>query len=178
MRFKGPDQVVYRYLELSKRLGSARGQNPVAGSGYVFAVKCKRCGFKNREERISRDRQGRTAKAAWICSHCGDPWNVEIGFLMKHEIDGTPKGCIEDLYAELSILSKWISQLGHWERRIYVELYLVDQIGDYRDVALEANKRYPRAKRGWTQDRVRKLVQRGRETLSYRIFKAGMQAIQ
>jgi len=172
--FSSPDQVVYRYMELLERLGSARGQNPVASSGYVFRYRCKRggCGSRERVELIQLDKQGRTIRTAWVCVKCGDPWGVEIGFLMKREVKGGRRTSIEDLYSELGTLSKWLSLLGHWERRIYVQLYLCEQVGDYRDVALTARKRYPRSKRSWTTKRVRTIVQHSREVLSYRILKA------
>lgn len=176
-KFRGPDEVVYRYLELMQRLGSARGQNPVAGSGYVFAFSCAKCGNRERIERIERDKEGRTVRAAWLCGQekCGEPWPVEVGFVLKHEIDGSPHGSLDELLAELATLSKWIGQLGHWERRIYVELYLCQKVGCYQDVARVAKKRF-RSKRSWTEDRVRKIVTRAREVLSYRIFRAGVQA--
>lgn len=173
-QFSSPDQVVYRYLELLERLGSARGQNPVAASGYVFSHRCQSrgCTSKSRVELIQLDKQGKTMRTAWVCERCGHPWKVEIGFLMKREVKGGRYSSIEDLYAELGTLAKWIDNLGHWDRRIYVQLYLCEQIGDYKDVAMAARKRFPRAKRGWTPKRVRNIVQRSREVLSYRILKA------
>ena len=172
--FSGPDQVVYRYLELLERLGTARGQNPVAATGYVFSHRCVRkgCGSRERVELIQLDKQGRTLKTAWVCTKCGTPWKVENGFLMKREVKGGRHSSIEDLYAELGTLGNWIGLLGHWDRRIYVGLYLCEQIGDYKDVALTANKRFPRAKRGWSAKRVRNIVQHSREVLSYRILRA------
>jgi len=165
---------VYRYLELLERLGSARGQNPVASSGYVFKHRCERrgCGSKERVELIQLDKQGKTMRTAWVCVKCGTPWKVEIGFLMKREVKGGRHCSIEDLYAELGTLGKWIGQLGHWERRIYVQLYLCEQVGDYNDVAKTARNRFPKAKRGWNSRRVRNIIQRSREVLSYRILKA------
>ncbi len=170
----GPDQVVYRYLELLERLGSARGQNPVAASGYVFRHRCQRdgCTSKERVELIQLDKQGKTLRTAWVCTKCGTPWKVEIGFLMKREVKGGRHCSIEDLYSELGTLAKWIDCLGYWDRRIYVQLYLCEQVGDYSDVAMTARKRFPRAKRGWTPKRIRNIVQRSREVLSYRIIKA------
>jgi len=168
----GPDQVVYRYLELLERLGTARGQNPVAATGYVFRHRCKNCSGKERVELIQLDKEGKTMRTAWVCVKCGTPWRVEKGFLMKREVSGGKHGSIEDLYSELGTLGKWIDLLGHWDRRIYIQLYLCEQIGDYKDVALTARKRFPRAKRGWTTKRVRNIVQRSREVLSYRILKA------
>ncbi len=178
MFFSSPDQVVYRYLELLERLSSASGQNPVASSGYVFKARCSKPGCKNKEriELIQLDKEGRTIRTAWVCVKCGTPWSVEIGFLMKREVTGGRHTSIEDLYSELGTLSKWIGLLGHWERRIYVQLYLCEQVGDYKDVAVTACKRWPRAKRKWTPKRTRQIIQRSREVLAYRIVVSGMSA--
>jgi transposase-like protein len=140
---KSPDDILWRYLSLRERIASASGRQPVAEKGLVFAEKCPGCKALDREARME-EQDKRTGASRWVCIECEAAWPVEVAFLLRNEFQSTPKvDAAADLYAELATYYQMLSKLLLREQRIYLLLYLYENVGGYREVALESNRRWP-----------------------------------
>ena len=143
MFVKSPDEVLWRYLALRERIASASGRQPIAEKGLVFADKCPACGVLEADARME-EHDDRTGASRWVCIECEAAWPVEVAFLLRNEFQSSPKpDAAADLYAELATYHQILTKLLLREQRIYLLLYLYEDVGGYREVALEANRRWP-----------------------------------
>lgn len=143
MFVSSPDDVLWRYLALRERIASASGRQPIAEKGLVFADKCPRCKATEKDARLEEIDE-RTNASRWICIECEAAWPVEVAFLLRNEFQSSPKpDAAADLYAELATWHQILSKLLLREQRIYLLLYLYENVGGYGEVALEANRRWP-----------------------------------
>lgn len=143
MFVSSPDDVLWRYLSLRERIASASGRQPIADKGLVWADKCPACGALDHDARME-EIDDRTSASRWVCVECLGAWPVEIAFLLRNEFQSTPKpDAAQDLYAELATYHQILTKLLLREQRIYLLLYLYENVGGYREVALEATRRWP-----------------------------------
>lgn len=159
--FVKPDDVLERWLRLREELGSPRASSLVAEKGLLFSLVCTRCGADGSHR--AEEREKRTGASRWVCSHCSAPWNVAQGFLLQNEFDSHPRpGRLDARFAELGTYAKILSDLSQAQQRIYLLLYLHENVGSYQDAADEANRRWPnmrpRNTDRWTEWTVRKIV--------------------
>lgn len=175
-----PDDVLWRYLELRERLGSAPAHRLVAETGLLFDHRCPRCGAGSAarilvEKRLAHQVRG----AAYRCTACQGSWPVHVGFLLRNEVGGwrslRRRGGLEAGLTELAGYGLALSRLSMRERRIYLELYVFGQRGCYAAVAYEANRRWPRMKPlrdgrtagpRWTEWHVRVVCESARRKIS------------
>lgn len=149
MKIGSPDEVFWRYLELKQRLGAPASRSSlIADRGFVFGEKCGRCGGKSFHEEHSAKSQA----IRYACSDpdCGAAWPVDVAFLLRNEFQNTrrPDGA-GDLFALMATYSQILRCLPLREQRVYLLLYLYEDLGGYDDVAREASRRWPRSIPPW-----------------------------
>lgn len=140
-----PDDVLGRYLELKALHGAPRSQDLVAERGLMFAERCRKCGRKGDDVR-TEEREAKTGASSWRCAHCSAVWPVEVGFLLRNEYRGGPRRSHDAGLVELSALGKLLGRLSLQEKRVYLVLYLFEDVGGYAEVAAETARRWPRMK--------------------------------
>jgi hypothetical protein len=157
--FTDPDSVFWRWLELRCRLASAPGHRIVVDRGNWYAPECPACGKSRRIEAM--DEVGRSA---WMCRDCGTPWPVDVGFLLANEYQRSLRGELAELpFVEMTTLESVLRDLSLWQQRIYLQLYLYEDVGSYADVAREAARRWPRVRRPWSEWRTGAIVRAARD---------------
>ena len=151
MVVRSPDEVLWRWLELREQLSSASARVTVAEKGLVFADKCPTCKATSDDARLEEYDDVRKV-SRWVCYACGESgrvtvWPVDVAFLLRSEFDHTPvRDGAADLYATMATFGKILSVLTLREQRIYLLLYLYENIGAYDQVAVEAGRRWPRSR--------------------------------
>ena len=151
MVVRSPDEVLWRWLELREQLANPSARITVAEKGLVFPEKCPVCkalGVDARREDYDDVRK----VSRWLCAKCEETgrvtvWPVDVAFLLRNEFDHTPvpDGAAE-LYATMATYGKILSGLSLREQRIYLLLYLYENVGAYDQVAVEASRRWPRSR--------------------------------
>ncbi len=181
-----PDELLWRYLDLRRRLTSPGVRSPVAERGLVFGAKCDACaqvGASRLEEYCKQ-----TSASRWVCSECNAPWPVDVQFLLRNEFQSSPRpGQAWNDLAALGTYSQILSRLPLREQRCYLLLYLYENIGDYADVALEMNRRWPRSNpptgrfgpspKHWTEWTVRRTVTDARKRINEDLRARGLKRI-
>lgn len=130
-------------MQLRQRLGSPSARHPVVDQGIVFGDKCDRC---KATETCLEQLDERSGASRWVCGAegCGEPWPVDVKFLLRNEFQATRRpDASADLYADLGTYSQILGKLLLREQRIYLLLYLYEDVGGYEEVAFEANQRWP-----------------------------------
>ncbi len=141
---ESPDDVLWRYLALRQKIGAPSARNAVVDKGLVFGDECVACGESLEVARVE-ERDEKTKASRWVCSVCDAVWPVDLKFLLRNEFDSSPRpGVGEELYALLGTYSTILSRLLLREQRIYLLLYLYENVGGYEEVARVANERWPR----------------------------------
>ncbi len=138
-----PDSVLWRYMQLRQRLGSPSARSPIVDRGLVFGDKCPEC--KAKDSRLEQLDE-KSGASRWVCGAegCGQPWPVDVAFLLRNEFSSSRRpDASSDLYADLGTYSKILDRLLLREKRIYLLLYLYEDVGGYEKVAFEANQRWP-----------------------------------
>lgn len=198
-----PDAVVWRWWELRGRLEAAppqigrwRGKLGIRPSPH-----CARCGADAvtwREdpcvalpsapgEQLNGSADG-SAHGTELdglvlrsrCRRCHSAWLLELVPFLGGAQGANWTG---DL-AELLSIDRVLEALSEPQRRIYLQLYVVERWGDYEAVAQEASRRWPllhppvRASgprmREWTRHSVRQVVLEGRERIVLGMTDAGL----
>lgn len=149
MKIGSPDEVLWRYLELKRRLSApASRQSLIADRGLVFGDKCKTCAG----ETFHEERSEKSLAIRYICSNeeCAKPWPVDLAFLLRNEFQSTRRsnGAAE-LFALMATYSQILKCLPLRDQRIYLLLYLYEGLGGYDQVAREATMRWPRSVPPW-----------------------------
>lgn len=176
MVISSPDEVLWRYLELRQKLGAPAARHTVVDRGLVFGDRCAQCKAPEADARLE-ERDERAKASRWVCSKCAAVWPVDLAFLLRNEFQSTPKpDAAADLYSLLGTYSQILSGLTLREQRVYLLLYLYENVGAYDQVAREANKRWPRSNpptgsRGprpnvWTEWGVRRCVTGARRRIN------------
>lgn len=115
------------------------------------------------------------------CRRCGAPWLLELVPFV-----GAPAGSAwSERMSELLALGRVLEALEDPHRRLFLQLYLLERVGDYEAVAAEANRRWPlmhppvrgttgpRA-REWSRHTARLVVLEARERIVHRMNDAGL----
>jgi hypothetical protein len=176
-----PDAVLWRYLELKEKLGAPAGRNAIAERGLVFGDRCASCAGTVFHEEHSE----RTKAIRYVCSGCEASWPVDVAFLLRNEFQSSRHGDIGgDLRALMADYGAILSKLQLREKRIYLLLYLYENVGCYESVAKEATKRWPRSippwggrgprPGGWTEWGVRRVVTDARRAINDELQARGM----
>lgn len=176
--FTHPDQVVYRYAELSSSCASPGSVSLVSGGGHRFEPRCDRpgCTSKVWRERYAK-RNGDFL--GWFCVVCDKPWRVETVPVRGGLIQCAARGQSADTrQVELTTLAALLNKLDEWELRIWQLALLGDLTKNGMNTDTDADGR-PRhryeavaiaAKRLWsafspaTHWHVRTLISRARDT--------------
>lgn len=176
MVITSPDQLLWRYLELRQKLGAPAARQTVVDRGLVFGDRCSQCKAPEADARLE-ERDEKAEASRWICSKCQAVWPVDLAFLLRNEFQSTPKpDAAADLYSLLGTYSMILSALPLREQRVYLLLYLYENVGGYDQVAKEANRRWPRSSPpygtrgprpdGWTEWTVRRCVTDARRRIN------------
>lgn len=177
--FASPDDVLWRFLRLRERLGAPRRAHRVIDRGLVFGDRCQDCGASAEtawfDEYI---RDPRTGVPGWryLCAECGQPWPVDVAFLLRNTIQSSGRsGGLDSQMNTLALYSSLLSVLDLRQQRVYLLLYLYENIGSYAAVADEMNKRFPRSSPpqsargpragGWSEWSVRQTINGARQKL-------------
>lgn len=173
---QSPDEVLWRYLALRQKLGAPAARQVVVDRGLVFGDECDNCKAPSKEARLE-EWDEKTRASRWMCTECDRPWPVDLKFLLRNEFQSSRRPSQgEELHALLATYSKILSRLLLREQRIYLLLYLYENVGGYEEVAKEANQRWPNFKppygnrgpkpNGWTKHTVNRVVVDARRRLN------------
>lgn len=146
MNIGSPDEVLWRYLELKEKLGAPAGRNVIAERGLVFGDRCEQCG----ESEFHEEHSEKTRAVRYMCSKCHAVWPVDIAFLLRNEFQSSRRGDVGgELFALMATYGSILASLPLREQRVYLLLYLYENVGAYDLVAREASKRWPRSIPPW-----------------------------
>lgn len=185
MQIGSPDEVLWRYLELKEKLGAPAGRNAIAERGLVFGDRCGECG----ESMFHEEHSEKTKAVRYMCSKCNAPWPVDVAFLLRNEFQSSRRGDVAgDLYALMATYSSILSKLQLREKRVYLLLYLYENVGGYDLVAKEATKRWPRSvpptggrgprANGWSEWSVRRVVTDARRRINDELQACGIKGVR
>lgn len=197
-----PDAVFFRWWELRAQLEAPPSQigRWHGGLGIRPSPHCARCGadaVQWREDPLvpltdlaglhgSAPGSGATgedppAVLRARCLRCLSPWLLELVTFTG----GTAAAPWSHRMSELLQLGGVLDQLQTMERRLYLQLYLLERVGDFEAVAGEANRRWPRMHppvrgttgpraREWSRHTVRLVVLEARERVLLAMIDAGL----
>ena len=181
MKIANPDQVLWRYLELQRRLGAVPSKPLVAMRGLTFGQRCAQCRTDSDSARLEEHDPERGA-SRWVCSACGAAWPVNLQFLMRG-FHARPSDQRATLLAELATLRTVLEQLGRIEQIVYLLLTLYENRG-LDEAAAEMNQRFralrpPHGQRGprpeaWTPWAVRRCVGEARTRVRLELRERGL----
>lgn len=139
MKIANPDDVLWRYLELQRRLGAVPSKPLVGSRGLTFGHQCAQCRADSESACLEEHDTARGA-SRWICARCGAAWPVNVQFLMRgfHARSRDGRG---DMLADLATLRRVLEQLGRHEQIVYLLLTLYENRAP-EDAAAEMNRRY------------------------------------
>jgi len=156
--FSSPDAVLWRYVEMRRRLSTAGNASPRGDEGLFYAKSCSdpECRCKKPTRKLD---------GTLICSHCGglwpSEWRVQLPNAYQHSARPQTR---DELITDLAQMALIIRQAKLWERRAW-EVYVISG-GDYADAARILLAMYPRANLKWCPWRVRELVRDARDTVA------------
>ena len=162
----GPDDGVWLWWRLTAREETAGGRDPFLIKGNVPESTCAACGH-DRYHEVPARRGGIVTR----CQRCGALWKSAMEYVPRGAVQATrrPHG-LERRLVNLADLEHCIGQVPHADAMVY-GLYLVTD-RSYEFVAGLANEwarvlpeDWPAPPGGFTYDRVRRAVRRGRRVL-------------
>lgn len=184
--------MFWRWLELRGQLEAPAPQigSWLGGLGIRPSTHCARCGADAvtwREDPLVPLRDVASAAAngsfhgsapedaedtrelAARCRRCLSPWLLEL----VHFMGRPPRAPWSSDVSELVQLGRVLEQLTQEERRLWLQLHLLERVGDFEAVGAEANRRWPHMHppirgaagaraREWSRHTVRLVVLDGR----------------
>lgn len=180
------DAFLFEWLELRESLQAAAGATLFRGKGWVFKPKCVGCEKPEAEARTyeikkkkQKDQLGDAREIIrFYCAHCQRDWDGDLQFEPMRRWKGKPERMTngtEVRMVRLVSLETLLSRLDLRAQRLYLRLFLYEDIRNYADLAEEANKRWPRmrpqqgatnrAPARWSEWTARQIVLKSRERL-------------
>ncbi len=167
MLINGPDDAVRLWWRLTAGEESASGRDPFLIKGRVAARRCEAC----RSERYHK--VPKKGGAGWVdrCMRCGTIWKFGIEYVVRGtvQISRRPHG-LERRLVSLADLEHCIDQVPRADAVLYAMYLMTDR--SYEFVADLANRlaraqpgEWAQPRGGFTVDRVRGAVKRGRRAL-------------
>ncbi len=153
------DDVLFEYLERIQRLGSAGSPRLIDDAGLSYAPSCA-CGSTDRFfASVNLDECGDQVFERWVCSECHELWIFHQGEIAVHEIQVPSTGGFVDTLGEIERLGQALKLLTRWQSRLYLQLYLWEDVRDRTEIARLANRRWRTGKVGrWTEWKVRQTI--------------------
>lgn len=154
------DDVLFEYLERVQRLQAPSAGKMIDDSGLSYAPSCE-CGGRDRVfEPINLEGAGDEVFERWICAACDQLWVFARGEIAVREIQRPAStGAFEHEWDEAEKLAQALRLLGEWEARLYLQLYLWENMHDRTEIANQANRRWSTVRyRRWTEWHVRQTI--------------------
>ncbi len=153
------DDVLFEMLERIQRLESPRSPKLVDASGLTYAPSCA-CGSTERFfAEVTIDEAPDRPLHRYVCAECGELWIFRHGDIVVHEVQVPPACGLEHERGEIEQLHGALKLLTRWESRLYLQLYLWEDVRDRTDLAAQANRRWRTVRCGrWTEWKVRQTI--------------------
>jgi hypothetical protein len=158
-----PDHVLPTWLALRQRLSSPAAQDPVVERGFHHEPICEFCDSTHRAESYVEE-EG-LATPFWTCADCGKPWTSRPTVLIRGDFAERSRVRGGRVFDVLATYGAALSRLTLWQRRLYLLLYLFEDVGGYGDVALAATRRWKRTERQWSEWKARTLIAESRDEI-------------
>jgi hypothetical protein len=159
------DDVLFEFLERVQRIEAPRGGRLVDDSGLTYAAACE-CGSTQRTFAAIKLREaGEDVFERWICAECDQLWIFSRGEIAVREVQVPRGGGLESQWGEIEQLKAALELLDQWEERLYLQLYLWEDMRDRGEIAKAANRRW-RTHR-WTEWKVRQTISGAQKKIHY-----------
>ena len=153
------DDVLFEWLERIQRVESAGSPRLIEDTGISYAPSCS-CGSTERFfADVTLEECGDEVFSRWVCAECNELWIFHRGAIVVHEVQVCSGGNFDGTLAEIERLGQALKLLTRWQSRLYLQLYLWEDVRDRTEIAKRANTRWRTVRCGrWTEWKVRQTI--------------------
>jgi hypothetical protein len=161
------DDVLFEFLERVQRIEAPTGGRLVDDAGLTYAAACE-CGGTERVFAAIKLRECEgDVLERWICAECDQLWVFNRGEIAVHEVQVPRAYGPEHALGEIEELKAALELLSLWETRLYLQLFLWEDLHDRAEIAKIANRRWHCSR--WSEWKVRQTISGAQKKIHRRL---------